>query len=67
MSGRGHLYESLYEFSERRFRELARIPEFGKMDAHDLFDLIEVEFYECANDPIPPYVEPVGWRRPTLQ
>lgn len=51
---RGPMFESLSEFFERRIRELVKIPKFGRMNALDLADIVENEFYECANDAIPP-------------
>lgn len=46
--------ESLSEFFDRRLREMVKIPEFAKMNALDVADLIENEFYDCADDPVPP-------------
>lgn len=48
--------ESLNEFRRRRFRELnqsGEIDRFGDMPVTDFLDMLEREFYDCANDPVP--------------
>ncbi len=65
MSGRGPMFESLSEFVDRRLLELVKLPKFAKMNALEVVDIIEAEFYDCANDPIPP--EPDDRAGATLQ
>lgn len=49
--------ESLNEFCRRRFRELEQSGEFdqlGDMPVTDFLDMLKNEFYDCADDPVPP-------------
>ena len=49
--------ESLKEFRRRRFHELEQSGEFdqlGDMPVTDFLDMLEREFYDCADDPAPP-------------
>jgi hypothetical protein len=58
MSGRRAVPETFGEFFDRRLGELVKIPEFAKMSALDVADIIEREFYDCADDPGPAIAAP---------
>ncbi|OFW00150.1 MAG: hypothetical protein A3G20_05060 [Acidobacteria bacterium RIFCSPLOWO2_12_FULL_59_11] len=57
MSGRRAVPETLRQFFNRRYRELAKLPEYAKIDAMELANIVEDEFYDCAFDPVPPIPE----------
>ena len=50
--------ESLNEFFRRRFRELQQSPEWtrlGNMGLTEFMKMLENEYYDCADDPVPPH------------
>lgn len=62
--------ESFREFWNRRVRELGQSPEWaqlGKMSVTDFGKMIENEYYDCAEDPVPPDVEQDDERGSLLQ
>ena len=48
--------ESINEFRRRRFRELEQsgeIDQLGDIPVTDFLDMLENEYYDCADDPVP--------------
>lgn len=53
--------ESFAEFFKRRVRELQQSPEWGqlgKMGLTEFMRMMKNDYFDCANDPIPPIAEP---------